>query len=215
MLVAASLFTVSARADEWTKRTILTVNEPIQIANTFLQPGKYELRLIANSTYGVDRHVVQIFNGTGQHVINTVVTQDTEREQATGSTVFTWWETPPGTARALRDWYFPGEVNGDEFPYPKHPKQIATVVPPPAAAAPAPAAAPEAAPAPAAPAPPPPVEQPAPQPAQPEATPPPAEQPAPAPPAELPKTASFYVSFGLCGLALAAFGGMILLKRTA
>jgi len=218
-MLAAGLFTVGARADEWTKRTTLTVKEPIQVTNTVLQPGQYVFRLIMNGTLGVDRHVVQIFDGKEQHIIDTVVTQPTIRPHATGSTQFTWWETPPGTAPALRDWYYPGETVGDEFPYPKQAKLVATVVPPPSNTAASEttttttAAAPPAEPAPT----PAPAEtpeaQPEPAPQQPAAAPPaPAETPAPA---ELPKTSSQYSLIGLCGMALAGLGGVLLLRRTA
>lgn len=217
VMLAAGLFTVSARADEWTKRTILTVTEPIQVKDTVLQPGKYVLRLILNGTLGVDRHVVQIFNGNETHVINTVVTQVTLRPHATGNTQFTWWETPPGTARALRDWYYPGEVSGDEFPYPKQPKLVATVVPAPPVNAPVAAEEP----APPAPTPQPQAEaQPAPEPPAPAAAPAPAPEEPSAnreeqPPAALPKTGSPYPLIALFGLALAGAGGTLLRKRTA
>jgi LPXTG-motif cell wall-anchored protein len=218
-MLATGLFTTSARADEWTKRTILTVTEPIQVKDTVLQPGKYVLRLILNGTVGVDRHVVQIFNGDETHVINTVITQVTLRPHATGNTQFTWWETPPGTARALRDWYYPGEVSGDEFPYPKQPKLVATVVPPPpmnapvAAEPPAPATEPAPAPEPQAEA------QPAPEPPAPVAAPTPAPEEPSAdreePPQDLPKTGSPYPLIALFGFALAGVGGTLLRKRTA
>jgi LPXTG-motif cell wall-anchored protein len=221
-MVAAGLFSINAHADEWTKRTILTVNEPIQVKDTVLPPGKYVFRLILNGTLGVDRHVVQIFDGNEMHIINTVVTQATIRPHATGTTQFTYWETPPGTAKALRDWYYPGETTGDEFPYPNQPKQMVTFVPPPAVntvatvseAAVTPPPAPPAA-----------AEQPQPETAEVQ-PPPPAEQPAAAPPApeensanrerqELPKTGSPYPLIGLSGLVFAGLGGALLLKRTA
>jgi outer membrane biosynthesis protein TonB len=219
-MLAAGLFSVSARADEWTKRTILTVKEPIQVTDTVLQPGKYVFRLIMNGTLGVDRHVVQIFDGNEQHIIDTVVTQPTIRPHATGTTQFTWWETPPGTAKALRDWYYPGETVGDEFPYPKQTKMVATVVPPPpvassteattttTTAAPPPESAPE-------PQPETPEVQPEPAPQQPAAAPPAEPSADRAAPAELPKTSSQYSLIGLCGIALAGLGGTLLLKRTA
>jgi hypothetical protein len=149
------------------------------------------------------------------------------RPHETGTTQFTWWETPPGTAKALRDWYYPGEVTGDEFPYPAQPKQIATYVPPPpvgAAVAESTATQTETAPAAA-----PPetaAEQTQNETAEVQA-PTPAGQPAAAPPApednsadrsapaELPKTASPYPLIALCGFALAGLGGALLLKRTA
>jgi LPXTG-motif cell wall-anchored protein len=227
-VLAAGLFSVSARADEWNKRTVLTVSEPIQVTDTVLQPGKYVLRLIPNGSSGVDRHVVQIFNGDETHIINTVLTVPTVRPRPTGTTQFTYWETPPGTARALRDWYYPGENTGDEFPYPNQPTQVATWVPPPTGNASASAettttttTTTPAEPVPAEPAA---AEPPQPQPEQAAPTAPPAEQAAPAPPdnsadraapAELPKTGSPYPLIGLCGLVFAGLGGALLVKRTA
>ena len=43
-----------AQADEWNKKTVLTVNQPIQVSKTVLQPGEYVLKLLALRS---DRHV--------------------------------------------------------------------------------------------------------------------------------------------------------------
>jgi hypothetical protein len=214
-MLAAGLLTVSARADEWSKRTILTVNEPIEIKDKVLEPGTYVLRLIVNGTFGVDRHVVQVFDGDEHHIIETVITQPTIRARATGDTVFTYWETPAGSIKGLRDWYYPGEVTGDEFPAPK-PQQVTFVPPPPVAVATTettttttPAEQPvvmddttQAAPAPA-------VDQ----------TPAPAPEPEPSAdrsaPTELPKTGSLYPLIGLCGLGCAGLAAALSLKRPA
>lgn len=213
-MLATGLFTVNGRADEWTKRTVLTVNEPIMIKDKVLEPGKYVLRLILNGTLGVDRHVVQVFDGDEHHIIETVITQPTIRARATGNTVFTFWETPAGSTRALRDWYYPGETTGDEFPNAK-PQQVTFVPPPPMAAA----AAEETT-----------TTTPAEQPVVMDDTtqaPPPAVEPTPAPapepepsadrsaPMELPKTGSLYPLIGLCGLGCAGLAGILALKRPA
>lgn len=241
-MFAASLFSVSARADEWDKKTVLTVNQPIQIRDTLLQPGQYVLKLLDSSS---DRHVVQIFNGDQSRIINTVLAIPRERRDPPSHTQFMFWETPPGTAKALRAWFYPGDRVGNEFPYPTQVQQLALLTPP----APAvsntsdatttttttePAAQPEQ-----------PVtaEPVSPQPSatddedmgpqQPAATgqdttpPPTVQDPVPAPPpadnsadraatpAELPKTASPYPLIGLCGLALAGIAGMLWTKRLA
>ena len=219
-----------ANADEWNKRTILTVNQPIEVADTVLQPGKYVLQLPNGNG---NRHVVFVFNGDQSHLIETVITIPTERLDVRGHTQFSFWETPPGTAKALRDWYYPGDNFGQEFPYPKHPQQLAMLEKPVTTSAaptqPAPPATPAAQP---------PAEQPAPStntseaaPPPPPPTPPPTEAeqtPAPAsggsdqtpPPAqstpapkELPKTASPYPLLGLSGALLLAFAGLLRLKR--
>jgi len=118
----ASFIPSSARADQWDKKTILTVNEPIQIRDTLLQPGQYVLRLYDSQS---DRHTVQIFNRDQSQIINTILAIPTQRYRPTSHTQFTFWETPPGTPRAMRSWYYPGDQIGNEFPYPAHLQQVA------------------------------------------------------------------------------------------
>lgn len=214
--LAVSVAQSPARADEWNKKTILTVNDTIQVTDTVLQPGQYVLKLLDSQS---DRHVVQIFDRYQTHVINTVIAIPTERMRPTGHTAFTFWETPPGSVRALRTWYYPGDNYGQEFLYPKHLQQVAMLMPPAPAPAPAPVAentqpAPAEAPAPAEEA------APAPAPEQPPAevaqnT--PAETPAqstPEQPAQqLPKTGSYYPEIGIAGALLLSLGGLLRLRR--
>ncbi len=188
----------SARADEWNKKTVMTVNEPIQVPNKVLPPGTYVIKLLDSQS---DRHIVQIFNQDENHLLTTILAIPNYRIQPTGKTVFTFWETPPGQPKALRAWFYPGDNFGQEFAYPKSAAvQIAAVAhqPVPTTEATQPAELPKAE-----------VTQTQPEPQQ-EAqnTPPPAPQeaapapePTPAPaPAELPKTASPYPLIGLAGI---------------
>lgn len=199
----------TAKADEWNKKTVLSVDQPIQVTNTVLPAGKYVLKLLDSPS---DRHIVQIFNGRENHLYATVLAIPAYRVQPTGKTAFTFWETPPGQPKALRDWYYPGDNFGQEFAQPKYENIAAVTTPPPAPPAPVETAQ---TPAPA-PAPTPQPQQevaqntPPPQPA-PEAAPAPQpapEQPAPAP-KELPKTASPYPLFGLGGIASLALFGLV------
>jgi hypothetical protein len=220
----------NANADDWNKRTILTVNETIQVQDAVLQPGQYVMRLLDSQS---DRHVVQIFNGRENHIIATILATPKERMEPTGHTQFTFWETPAGTAKAMRAWFYPGDNIGQEFSYPKHPYQlVAMVTPPPAPptaavqtdtattdttaqettndtttteAAP-PVATPEPVPTPE-------VDQ-TPPPAA-DQTPAPAPTPEPAPQPALPQTASPYPTLGLCGVLLLGFGALLRLKRLA
>ena len=114
------------QADEWNKRTILTVNEPIQVPNATLQPGKYVMKLLDSPS---NRHIVQIYDGGEQHLITTVLAIPNYRLQPTGSTQFGFWETPAGQPKALRSWFYPGDNFGQEFAYPKNQAtQIAAAV---------------------------------------------------------------------------------------
>jgi len=213
----------SGRADEWNKKTILTVNETIQVPNKVLPPGKYVIKLLDSPS---NRHVVQIFDGDETHLLTTILAIPNYRLQPTGKTVFGFWETPPGQPKALRAWFYPGDNFGQEFAYPKsaavqiaatahapvpttevtEPTEMATApvttTPAPqeeAQAAPAPAPAPATAPEAAAPAPEPAPATPAPTPA----------------PQELPKTASPYPLVGLAGLLSLALFLVLRVARTS
>lgn len=105
------------QADEWNKRTILTVNEAIQVPNKVLQPGKYVMKLLDSPS---NRHIVQIFDENEQHLITTVLAIPNYRLQPTGDTQFGFWETPAGQPKAMRSWFYPGDNFGQEFAYPKN-----------------------------------------------------------------------------------------------
>ena len=212
--ITGGLVAYRAQADEWNKKTILTIDQPVQVTDTVLQPGTYVFKLADSSS---NRHIVQIFDGDQTHIINTLMAIPNYRLQPTGKSQFMFWETPPGTARALRAWFYPGDNFGQEFPYPKQLAMLQTAAAAPVA--PPPAAAPAPEPPPSQP------EPPAPQPTQTmtqqpseqppvevaQSTPPPAPQPPPAPPEQpapqaLPKTGSMYPMIGLGGLlSLCAF----------
>ncbi len=104
-------------ADEWNKKTILTVGETIQVPGATLQPGRYVMKLMDSQT---NRHIVQIFNGDEKHIITTILAIPNYRLQPTGKTEFSFWETPPGQPKALRAWFYPGDNFGQEFAYPKN-----------------------------------------------------------------------------------------------
>jgi hypothetical protein len=221
LVFAASTVPFRAQADEWNKMTVLTIDQPIQVTKTVLEPGTYVFRLLDSPS---DRHIVQIFNADQSHIITTILAIPNYRLQPTGDSRFSFYETPAGHPKALHAWFYPGDNFGQEFTYPKQLAMLATT----AYAAPAPAPAPVAA----APAPEPPAvaEAPAPAPAPAEAQPeppveiaqnnpppPPAvETPAPAPapePENLPKTATPYPLFGLGGLLSLGLYGFV--KRLA
>jgi hypothetical protein len=109
-----------AKADEWDKKTVMTVNEAIQLPNATLQPGSYTFKLLDSQS---DRHIVQVFDKDGMHLITTVLAIPNYRIQPTGKSSFTFWEVPAGQAPALRAWFYPGDNFGQEFVYPKNMSQ--------------------------------------------------------------------------------------------
>lgn len=116
LLAGAALLAPSARADEWNKKTILTINESIQVPNKVLPPGTYVMKLLDSPS---NRHIVQIFDKNEQHLETTVLAIPNYRLEPTGKTQLQFWETPPGQPKALRAWFYPGDNFGQEFAYPK------------------------------------------------------------------------------------------------
>jgi hypothetical protein len=227
--LASGVVVFRAQADQWDKRTILTVDQPIQVKDTYLPAGTYVLKLLNSNS---DRHIVQIFNGDQSHIIDTVLAIPNYRLEPTGKSQFLFWETPPGSAKALRAWFYPGDNYGQEFTYPKHLRQVETASAavstptPPMMAAPSQQTAvaqPDVTPTPQ-----PAESQPTTQAAQPpvemaENTPPPTPDVAPPPqtppppqpepvPQTLPKTATPYPMIGLAGLVSLALYGLLRLK---
>jgi hypothetical protein len=105
-----------AQATQWDKKTIMTVNEPIEVPNLVLEPGTYVFKLLDDQG---DRHVVQIFDKDEKHLLTTILAIPNYRLTPTGKTDFAFWETPAGQPRALRAWFYPGDNFGQEFAYPK------------------------------------------------------------------------------------------------
>jgi len=113
-----------AKADAWNKKTIMTINEPLQVPKMVLQPGTYVLKLLDSPS---DRHIVQIFDEKEKHLITTILAIPNYRLKVRGKTEFGFWETPAGQPHALRAWFYPGDNFGHEFAYePKMSTQIAT-----------------------------------------------------------------------------------------
>src|SRR5579862_7822093 len=114
-LLGAVLVAPCLKADEFEKKTTVTVNEPLQLPHTVLQPGKYVFRLMDSP----DRHILLIYTGDGSHYLTRELAVPNLRLRPTGKTVFQFWETPAGQPKALRAWFYPGDNFGQEFVYPK------------------------------------------------------------------------------------------------
>jgi hypothetical protein len=105
-----------AVADQWDKKTTITIDEPVQLPGTTLQPGTYVIKLV---DLGANRHTVQFFEKDEKHIVTTILAIPNERVRPTGKSVFAFWETPAGEPKALRAWFYPGDNFGQEFAYPK------------------------------------------------------------------------------------------------
>lgn len=111
-----ALMAATAFADQWDKKTILTVNESIQVPGKVLPPGKYVMKLY--NSLG-NRNVVQIFNEDESEILATILAIPNYRLKPTDETHFSYWETSIGRPVPLKSWFYPGDNFGQEFAYPK------------------------------------------------------------------------------------------------
>ena len=103
-----------AEASEWNKKTILKVDETIEVPGATLDPGTYVVQLVDIQS---NRHVVQFKNEAEDEVISTVIAIPNYRMDPTGDTEFAWYETASAQPPALRAWFYPGDNFGQEFVY--------------------------------------------------------------------------------------------------
>lgn len=115
-VLIAGYATPKVYADEWNKMTKLTFSEAVQVPGQVLQPGTYMFKLLDNQS---DRHIVQIFDESGQHLITTVMAIPDYRLQAKGKTVVRFDERASDQPQAIKEWFYPGDLAGQEFVYPK------------------------------------------------------------------------------------------------
>lgn len=130
-----------AWAGPYTRKTLLTVSEPIQVVNEVLPAGSYVFKLADPKDA---RFIVEVQNPREDHTYLIVQAIPAYRPIGNNKRMFDYYETPAGEPRILKDWFTPGGdpnagQDGLQFPHPKI-TQISQVQQ--AAATPAPAAQP-------------------------------------------------------------------------
>jgi thiol:disulfide interchange protein len=119
-LFAATLLSApvlpTADADTYNKKTIITFSQDVEIPGKILPAGTYTFKLLDSAA---DRHIVQIYDADGSHLITTVLAINDYRLKPTGETVIKFSERPADSPEALRAWFYPGDNFGQEFVYPR------------------------------------------------------------------------------------------------
>jgi hypothetical protein len=114
LMLLGIFFVPQGRADEADKKTIVTVNEPIQVPGKVLPAGTYVFKILDLN----DPTLVEIYNATEMHLITTVRGIPDSRREAPDKTIFQLEDLEPGQPEALRAWFYPGDNTGVEFVYP-------------------------------------------------------------------------------------------------
>ena len=115
MVAIAMLITlsaVSAKADQFDKKTLLTFDQPVEVPGLVLDAGTY-----AFSRVGDNSNVVRITSPDGMHVYATILAIADYRLDPADETILTFEERPSGNPKAIKSWFYPGDNTGSEFIY--------------------------------------------------------------------------------------------------
>lgn len=117
-----TMFSPSAKADDYDKKTIVTFSGPVEIPPVYitgmrvLPAGTYVFKLVNSSS---NRHIVQIFNKDQTKIYATILAIPNYRLVSKNKTVITFNEGVRGQPQPIRAWFYPGANWGEEFVYPK------------------------------------------------------------------------------------------------
>jgi len=116
----AAATSVSAQDSNIDQRTYLTFSGPVQMPGITLPAGKYTFKLAPTAL----RNVMQVFDGEEKHIMGQwffVPVERTSEEQsrADGKPVVMFRETPEGVTPAVHYFFYPTDLRGKEFIYPK------------------------------------------------------------------------------------------------
>ena len=92
MLLGGTFFAPKGRADESDRKTIVTVNQPIQVPGKVLPAGTYVFKLLNAN----DLTLVAIFNGDESHLITTVQGISDSRMETPDKAILQLEERPSG-----------------------------------------------------------------------------------------------------------------------
>ena len=109
----SGIFVPAMRADGWDKKTSLTVNEPIDVRGLSLAPGKYVFKRLDP---GTGSSAVIIYGADEAYPVGMVLAIPASRQDSADKSQFTFSEESAGQPKALRTWFYPGDVEGLEFP---------------------------------------------------------------------------------------------------
>jgi hypothetical protein len=112
MSLVVSSTVLTLKADERNKKTIIKIDQSIEVQGTVLPAGSYVLKVLDST---VDRYTVQIFNVSENHVLATVFATPVYRLEDTADSEFRFYDAVAGKPRALRTWFYPGDIVGFEF----------------------------------------------------------------------------------------------------
>src|SRR5580700_533407 len=113
LIALPAFFAPSLRADDHSKASHLTINQPLKVEDTLLPPGEYVFKLTQPDA---NHSVVSIYDADGIRLKKVVIGRSVYRGNATEKTVFTISQPQASEPGTLQSWFYGGENYGVEFP---------------------------------------------------------------------------------------------------
>ena len=107
--VIALWITPKAHADAWDKKTIVTINAPVEIPGRVLLPGTYVFKLLNSSS---NRNIVQIYDKDEKQLQATLLAVPDYRVMPADKPLIRFEERPSNTTEAIKAWFYPSENTG-------------------------------------------------------------------------------------------------------
>lgn len=125
ILAAAALFSFAfapmLHASAMNKKTLVTVNAPVEIPGRVLPAGTYSFSILRDS----GGRVVAIRNHETGHFVSFILATPTWREVTPTKSIVTLAERPSDNPPAIRRWFYPGYNTGLKFNYSHHQPTLA------------------------------------------------------------------------------------------
>ena len=106
----------AASADIRNKQTVLTFDKDVQLPGKVLPAGTYIFQLVDSP---LSQHLVQVLDRDGR-LLAMMFTVPADRLTRTDDTRIVFDESPAGAPFQIKQWFYPGDLSGEEFIYSTH-----------------------------------------------------------------------------------------------
>jgi len=117
---------VKPGTEQWFKKSVITLTDISEVPGMVIEPGTYVLKADEQST--LSRTTIELLNQDETQTLVTFVAIADHRQRPDYDTLFTYFPGVTSGPRPIQTWFYPGDMNGYEFVYPKtRAKEIAQV----------------------------------------------------------------------------------------
>jgi hypothetical protein len=122
----SSTLTAASPAEQWFKKSVITLTDLSEVPGMVVEPGTYVLKADEQSAFS--RTTIELLNQDETLTLTTFVAVADHRQRPDYDTVFSYFPGVTNGPKPIQTWFYPGDMNGYEFVYPKaRAKEIAQV----------------------------------------------------------------------------------------